>query len=102
MAYYLFRDGRTVTVLCVQRVMGGRRTQFDLWPQTKLSNPALRGRDALLLSNDKTYTLAHWKELFAGVEPLTGGVGEEHNKLEGEHKKDRVAYIGLGFRGRTE
>lgn len=91
LTYYL--DGRP-TVYCASALMGGRRSQFDLWPHTSLSDPALRGRDALLFSNDRPWTLDAWRAMFDSVEPATEG-----GKLEGEHKRDRVAYIGRGFRG---
>lgn len=91
LSYYL--DGRP-TVYCASTLMGGRRSQFDLWPHTNLNDPALRGRDALLLSNDKPWTLDAWRAMFDSVEPAS-----ESGRLEGEHKRDRVAYVGRGFRG---
>ena len=81
-------------VYCASAEMGGRRSQFDLWPHTSLRKPELLGRDALLLSNDKPHTLEFWEAIFESVEPAT-----ESGKLDGEHKKDRVAYIGRGFKG---
>jgi hypothetical protein len=98
MAYYLFRQGRGgVPVLSPQSAMGGRRTQFDLWPETSLDRPDLIGRSAVLLSNDKAVTLAHWARMFSTVTPLATESGSQ--KLDGEHKKDRVAWIGRGYRG---
>lgn len=95
-AYYLFRLGRGDTpVLATQSVMGGRRSQFDYWPDTDLRRPDLRGRPAVLLSNNKPQTLERWGTLFERVEPIA----TPDQKLEGEHKKDRVAYIGIGYRG---
>jgi len=90
LSYYL--PGRPV-VYCASAAMGGRKSQFDLWPWTDLHDPALVGRDALLLSNDKPSTLEFWRSVFDSVEPIDGV------KLQGEHKKDRVAYIGRGYRG---
>lgn len=83
-------------VCCASAEMGGRRSQFDLWPHTSLRKPELLGRDALLLSNDKPHTLEFWEAIFESVERAT-----ESGKLGGEHKKDRVAYIGRGYRGLT-
>lgn len=96
MAFYLFRDGRgDVTVLSPQSVMGGRRSQFDFWTETALNQARLLGQPAVLLSNDKPTTIARWREMFAAVEPIdTPG-----HKLAGEHKKDRIAYVGSGYRG---
>lgn len=91
LSYYI--PGRP-TVYCASSLMGGRRSQFDLWPHTDLHDPTLRGRDALLLSNDKPWTLDSWRAMFESVEPAT-----ESGKLDGEHKRDRVAYIGRSFLG---
>lgn len=94
LAYYLNgRDKSGREVLCASAAMGGRRSQFDLWEHTDLRRAELIGRDALLLSNDKPHTLEFWRSVFDTVEPIPGG------KLEGEHKRDRVAYIGRGYRG---
>ncbi|MBX3406920.1 MAG: glycosyltransferase family 39 protein [Phycisphaeraceae bacterium] len=91
LSYYI--PGRP-TVYCASSLMGGRRSQFDVWPHTDLHDPALRERDALLLSNDRPWTLDSWRTMFRSVEPAT-----DSGKLEGEHKRDRVAYIGRGFLG---
>jgi hypothetical protein len=93
MAYYLERAGKARQVYCASAVMGGRRSQFDVWAHTSLADPALVGRDALLLSNDKPHTLAFWGSVFERVDPILG------TKLDGEHKKDRVAYIGRRYKG---
>ncbi len=102
MAYYLFRERRgekderaDVVVLSPQSVMGGRKSQFDFWPDTSLSRNDLLGQPALLMSNDKPETVARWKEMFERVEPLP----TDGHRLDGEHKKDRVAYMGYGYRG---
>ncbi|MCC6320896.1 MAG: glycosyltransferase family 39 protein [Phycisphaerales bacterium] len=105
--YYLNRPmpgatagtGRGVAVFSAQSVMGGRRSQFDLWPDRSLTQPGLIGADALLLSNDKPQTVARWERMFERVEPLNSTRTDDPRKLEGEHKKDRVAFIGRGFRG---
>jgi len=94
LSYYLRTDaGGERVVYCASAAMGGRKSQFDLWARTDLRDPGLRGRDALLLSNDKPHTLEFWRSIFESVELIP------KEKLDGEHKKDRVAYIGRGYRG---
>lgn len=96
MAYYLARLGRADTpVLSPQSVMGGRRSQFDFWPDTSLARPDLIGRPSLLMSNDKPRTLERWQAMFESVEPLN----TPDHKLDGEHKRDRIAYFGHTYRG---
>jgi hypothetical protein len=53
------------------------------------------GQPALLMSNNKPETVERWQGMFARVEALA----TPDQKLDGEHKKDRVAYIGYGYRG---
>lgn len=94
MAYELFRAGREdVIVLSSQSIMGGRRSQFDLWPETDLARADLAGCSALLMSNDQPHKLETWKRMFDRVEPLDA----PGQRLAGEHKKDRVAYVGYGY-----
>jgi 4-amino-4-deoxy-L-arabinose transferase-like glycosyltransferase len=98
MAYYMGRDGGAgaeIAVLSPQSVMGGRRSQFDFWEDTALNRPDLIGQPALLMSNDKPITLERWRGMFERVEPLN----TPDQKLEGEHKKDRVGWLGFGYRG---
>lgn len=107
MAYYLNRpvehgrggEGNDIPVFSAQSIMGGRKSQFDLWPETSLAQPWLIGGDALLLSNDKSRTIENWGRLFDRVEPVRSDRADDPRKLEGEHKKDRVAFWGLGYRG---
>lgn len=97
MAYYLFRDGRgsdVTPVFSTQSVMGGRKSQFDYWTETSLLRRELAGGMAVLLSNNKPNTLERWRGMFERVEPLD----TPDQKLDGEHKKDRVAWIGTGYR----
>jgi hypothetical protein len=75
--------------------MGGRKSQFDFWPETALDRPDLIGQPALLMSNNKPVTLERWRGMFERVEPL----GTPGQKLDGEHKKDRVGWMGFGYRG---
>lgn len=94
LSYYLREDaGGERIVYCASAAMGGRKSQFDLWARTDLRDPSLLGRDALLLSNDKPHTLEFWRSIFESVELIP------KEKLDGEHKRDRVAYIGRGYRG---
>lgn len=84
MAFYL--KGRP-TVRCSSSRMGGRRTQYDLWPDASLDDPGLLGRPALVFGG----TLDQWAPSFERVEEL--GV------LPGETKKGRLAFVGYGYRG---
>ena len=108
MAYYLDADawkgaemggmpqhGPTPDVLCAMAYTGGRKSQFDLWKHTSLDRPDLIGRDAIILSNNKNATMAVWKQLFESVEPIPG----DSVRLPGEHKSDRVAFIGRRYLG---
>lgn len=89
MAFYL--PGRP-TVWCASSQLGGRRTQYDLWTETDLSNPAtvalLAGRPALILSEPR----GEWAEVFGSV--------AEIGPLAGEPRPDRrTAYVGMNFVG---
>ncbi|VAX36487.1 hypothetical protein MNBD_PLANCTO03-985, partial [hydrothermal vent metagenome] len=91
LAYYL--PGRP-TVYCAGASMEGPRKQYDLWPETALSNPethaSLLGRPALLVGG----RFEQWVPAFARV--------VEIGQLEGEHKKGRLIYLGYGYRGFPE
>ncbi len=67
----------------------GRRTQYDMWEDTNLRNPAvvarLRGRDAVLLGA----TRRQWEVAFESIVE----VGGRHAP------QDEVSFIGHGFRG---
>ena len=52
-----------------------------------VADPALMGRPAVLVGG----TLDDWRIAFDEV--------REHGKLEGETKKDRVTFLGIGYRG---
>lgn len=94
---YENRGGRPVDVLCGMAYTGGRRSQYDLWTHTSLSRPDLRGRDAVILSNDRPDVLEAWGRMFERVEPAVG-LGPD-GRLAGEHKRDRFVFIGRGYRG---
>ncbi len=86
MAFYL--PGHP-TVYCSGSLMGGRKTQYNLWPQTNLASPALAGRPAVLLG-DAGQT---WQ--------WPGGTGfpriEIVGKLDGDRKRNRVAALGFDY-----
>ncbi len=86
MAYYL--PGRPV-VYCSSAYDGGRRTQYDYFPDTDLERvtPQLLGRSAVMIGG----TEESWRYVFDSVTPV--------GKLEGEKKDDRPAFTGRGFRG---
>lgn len=69
---------------------GGRRTQYDLWPETDLARVDLQGRNAILLGA----TLGQWERYFERVEEIEGG-------LPGDHKF-RSAFIGYNCTGFAE
>jgi len=88
LAFYL--DAGT-EVYCAGAALGGRRTQYDLWSATDLSDPRtharLLGRDALLMGGSEE----KWRTLFARVEPI--------GALDAEPVEDRVSFLGFGFTG---
>ena len=70
---------------------GGRRSQFDVWHETDLSQPAvndrLRGRPAVLFGGEG----APWGLVFGDV--------REIGPLPSEPKRSRTTWIGEGFLG---
>jgi hypothetical protein len=66
--------------------MAGRQTQYDYWEDTDLTDPALRGRNGVLVGA----TRQQWEHLFDRVEPI--------GPLAGETKPNREAFLGYGFR----
>ncbi|MFG0315219.1 MAG: hypothetical protein ACF8LL_13670, partial [Phycisphaerales bacterium] len=79
------------TVYCSSAHIGGRKTQYDMWERTDLSEAgtlgSLLGRPALMLGGPEH----HWSPAFDSIEPI--------GKLENEPKEQGTSYIGLGFRG---
>lgn len=73
LAYYL--PGRP-TVYCAQHPLGGRRTQYDVWPDTDPTNAdamaTLLGRPALLLGRPDS----RWETAFEGLTDLGPLPGE--------------------------
>ncbi len=88
LAFYL--PGRP-TVYCSSAHIGGRKTQYDIWDRTDLSDTgtleSLLGRPALMLGGPEH----HWSPAFDSIEFI--------GKLENEPKEQGTSYIGLGFRG---
>ncbi|MBL8765012.1 MAG: glycosyltransferase family 39 protein [Phycisphaerae bacterium] len=84
MAYYV---SERPVVRCASVPLGGRMTQYDIWPETRPDDPSLHGRAAVLLGGSQR----KWRPLFERV--------EDAGKLEGEHKEDRRVFIGHGYLG---
>lgn len=84
LAFYM--PGRP-TVYCSSGKGDGRRTQYDLWPQTSLDDPSLLGRPAVLVGGYKE----EWTPAFHAV--------TEHGLLQGESKKDRITYLATQYQG---
>lgn len=63
----------------------GRKSQYDYWPEADLANPALLGRDAVLIGAVKP----QWEDAFDAV--------EERGNLPG--RKGQPLFIGRGFTG---
>ena len=84
LAYYL--PGRP-TVYCSSSRMSGRKTQYDLWRETDLDDPALRGRPAVAVGA----MVEQWRSAFETV--------TEVGRLEGDTKRNRPAYACEGYRG---
>lgn len=91
LAFYV--PGRPLDIRCSSSRMVGRKTQYDFWPGSSLDDPALLGRPAVLSGA----TLEQWLSLFERVEPVESL--RHDGRLNGEHKKDRPAFIGYGYKG---
>lgn len=89
LAFYL--PGQPTVYAASAHFGDGRRTQYDVWDETDLSNPAvtatLRGRPAVLFDG----SVAEWKRFFDRVVPI--------GALQGEPKRDRGTFIGYGYKG---
>lgn len=83
LAFYL--TGRP-TVLCASSNTGGRKTQYDYWPDTSLASPDLLGRPGVLVGGE----LQQWLYAFTQVEPI--------GQLRGESKKNRQAFLGIDYK----
>lgn len=88
LAFYL--PGRP-TVYCSSALLGGRKTQYDLWAETDLTDPGtlerLRGRPALLMGG----RAGQWAY---GFDPVF-----EVGPLADEPKHNRTSFVGYNFSG---
>lgn len=84
LAFYL--PGRPV-VYCASSMTEGRRTQYDLWPETDLARPELLGVNAVLLGASRP----QWERFFERVEEIEGGLPSDH--------KSRPAFLGYSCTG---
>ena len=75
-------------VACASWALGGRMTQFDLWPGSSMLDPALHGRPAVLLGGRHQ----GWEPLFGEVETIEP-IPEDH--------KRRGVFLGFAYRART-
>jgi hypothetical protein len=89
-AFYLPGRPRNV-VFSSSAFMGGRKTQYDMWPETDLGNAetfaTLKGRPAIVIGA----TAGEWAAAFERV--------EDRGTLEGDHKRGRPVFVALGFKG---
>ncbi|MBM4107286.1 MAG: glycosyltransferase family 39 protein [Phycisphaerae bacterium] len=97
--YYLHRSRRPgdgpVTVYCASRPLGGRKTPWDFWPDTDLADPALLGRAAVISADEPgTPGEAHLRRAFESL--------QHAGRLDGDPKRRRAAYLGVGYRGFTD
>ncbi len=85
----------TPEVYCAMHQTGGRRSQFDIWPETSLDlpHPELLGRPAVIITSTQPHMLDQWRTMFERVEPIPG------ERLRGEAKPDRSALLGYGWKG---
>ncbi len=74
-------------VLVAGSRLGYRRTQWDLWPDLSLSNPALRGKNAILIGGEAD----QWRPLFEGLVELKA--------IPEDPRQARYTRIGEHFRG---
>ncbi|USO00153.1 MAG: glycosyltransferase family 39 protein [Phycisphaeraceae bacterium] len=92
LAFYL--PGRPTVYAASSHFGDGRRTQYDLWAETDLSNPEvtglLKGRPGVLFDG----SVAEWERFFDRVVDL-GPIG-------GETKKGRHTLLGYGYEGTPE
>jgi 4-amino-4-deoxy-L-arabinose transferase-like glycosyltransferase len=86
LAFYL--PGHPVVYCSSSAMDEGRKTQYDYWADTDLTDMAvLGGRPAVCLGK----TRERWEEAFEEV--------EERGRLAHEPKKDRLVFLGLVYRG---
>lgn len=77
------------TTYCISALVGGRKTQYDMWPSTNLTNPKtlapLQGKPALLMGGQ----IAQWTPAFDQVKDI--------GQLDHEPVDNRTSYIGYNF-----
>ena len=92
LAFYL--PGHPTVYAASAHFGDGRKTQYDLWPETDLSNPdvtaRLAGRPGILFDGDAK----DWQRFFDRVVDV--------GPLPGEPKKNRTVLVGYGYKGPPE
>lgn len=77
------------TTYCISALVGGRKTQYDMWTSTDLTNPQtlapLQGRPALLMGG----RISQWTPAFDQVKDI--------GQLDSEPIDNRTSYIGHNF-----
>ncbi|TVQ58991.1 MAG: hypothetical protein EA379_12275, partial [Phycisphaerales bacterium] len=91
LAFYL--PGQPVTY-CARGVLGAQPSQYDFFPDTRLDDPALRGRPALLLGADE-HRWARAFERVVEIDPLDDP--EAPHAPARPHR--RRAFAGYGYHG---
>lgn len=92
LAFYV--EGQPTVYAAGSMTRSGRRSQYDLWPETDLRNhetiERLNGRPALLFGADQAF----WRSAFETVEEIPA--------LAGEPKRGIKTFLATGFRGFPE
>lgn len=91
--YELARGGwEGARVYCASPMLGGRTTPWDYWEQTRLDDPGLMGRPAVI-SADEAASETHrlLAQAFRTIEPV--------GRLEGDGKRGREAFVGRDYSG---
>ncbi|MGD9693061.1 MAG: glycosyltransferase family 39 protein [Phycisphaerales bacterium] len=79
---------------CARAALGGEPSQYDYFPDTRLDNPSLEGRNALLIGADAE----RWSALFERVEPLGSLNPDFDNKRIARGRFPRYqVYVGYGY-----
>lgn len=89
----LLAAGFTPTVYISQSRMGGRQVQHDFWPGHSLDQPALLGKDAIIIADSPDPAL--WRPFFDSVTPIN----QPDPTLDGGLRGTRFGLIGRGFKG---
>jgi 4-amino-4-deoxy-L-arabinose transferase-like glycosyltransferase len=84
-------------VLCAMHETGGRKSQFDYWERTDLNQVGIMGHPAVVVSSTRPEIYWAFKRMFDQLEDLPGG-----QRLRGESKPDRSAFLGIGYKGTAE